>query len=99
MRRLGLLLPLLAATALAAAGPRIASCTVRLDASPNGSGAVLATVRLAEAGPGPCLIPVGFSALTALRLCMGLIPAVLVVLALVVMRRWPSQPPSALPAA
>ena len=39
------------------------------------------------------------SALTAIRLCMGLIPALLVVLALVVMRRWPSQPSSALPAA
>jgi hypothetical protein len=29
---------------------------------------------------------------------MGLIPAVLVVLALLVMRRWPRQPSSALPA-
>ena len=38
------------------------------------------------------------SALTAIRLCMGLIPAVLVVLALLVMRRWPRQPSSALPA-
>ena len=39
------------------------------------------------------------SALTAIRLCMGLIPAVLVVLALVMMRRWPSQSSNALPAA
>jgi GPH family glycoside/pentoside/hexuronide:cation symporter len=38
------------------------------------------------------------SALTAIRLCMGLIPAVLVVLALLVMRRWPRQPSSPLPA-
>lgn len=65
MRRLALLL--LAAAALQAA-PRIASCTVRLDASPGGTGAALATVRLAEAAPGPCLVPVGFTALTGLRL-------------------------------
>jgi GPH family glycoside/pentoside/hexuronide:cation symporter len=31
-------------------------------------------------------------ALVAIRLCMGLIPAVLVVLGLLVMRRWPSGP-------
>ena len=31
------------------------------------------------------------SALITIRLCMGLIPAVLVVLGLVVMRRWPQQ--------
>jgi GPH family glycoside/pentoside/hexuronide:cation symporter len=31
------------------------------------------------------------SALTAIRLCMGLIPAVLVVLGLLVMRRWPER--------
>jgi GPH family glycoside/pentoside/hexuronide:cation symporter len=31
-------------------------------------------------------------ALVAIRLCMGLIPAVLVVLGLVVMRRWPKAP-------
>ena len=31
------------------------------------------------------------SALTAIRLCMGLIPALLIVLGLVVMRRWPEQ--------
>ena len=31
------------------------------------------------------------SALVAIRLCMGLIPAVLIVLALVVMRRWPEK--------
>jgi GPH family glycoside/pentoside/hexuronide:cation symporter len=42
------------------------------------------------------------SALVAIRLCMGIIPAVLVVLGLLVMRRWPEkglhllhQPPSA----
>jgi GPH family glycoside/pentoside/hexuronide:cation symporter len=29
------------------------------------------------------------SALVAIRLCMGLIPAILIVLGLVVMRRWP----------
>jgi GPH family glycoside/pentoside/hexuronide:cation symporter len=33
------------------------------------------------------------SALIAIRLCMGLIPAVLVVLGLVVVRRWPHRPP------
>ncbi len=33
------------------------------------------------------------SALVAIRLCMGLIPAVLVVLGLVVVRRWPHRPP------
>ena len=33
------------------------------------------------------------AALVAIRLCMGLIPAVLVVLGLVVMRRWPHSPP------
>jgi GPH family glycoside/pentoside/hexuronide:cation symporter len=33
------------------------------------------------------------SALIAIRLCMGLIPALLVVLGLVVMRRWPKSPP------
>ncbi|WP_370561513.1 MFS transporter [Cyanobium sp. NS01] len=33
------------------------------------------------------------SALVAIRLCMGLIPAVLVVLGLVVMRRWPERLP------
>jgi len=32
------------------------------------------------------------AALVAIRLCMGLIPAVLVVLGLVVMRRWPKSP-------
>ena len=31
------------------------------------------------------------SAITTIRLCMGLIPAVLVVLGLVVMRRWPEK--------
>ena len=31
-------------------------------------------------------------ALVAIRLCMGLIPALLVVLGLVVMRRWPASP-------
>jgi GPH family glycoside/pentoside/hexuronide:cation symporter len=31
------------------------------------------------------------SALIAIRLCMGLIPAILVVLGLVVMRRWPEK--------
>jgi GPH family glycoside/pentoside/hexuronide:cation symporter len=31
------------------------------------------------------------SALLAIRLCMGLIPAILVVLGLVVMRRWPER--------
>jgi GPH family glycoside/pentoside/hexuronide:cation symporter len=31
------------------------------------------------------------SALVAIRLCMGLIPAVLVVLGLVIMRRWPER--------
>jgi GPH family glycoside/pentoside/hexuronide:cation symporter len=31
------------------------------------------------------------SALVAIRLCMGLIPAVLIVLGLVVMRRWPER--------
>ncbi|MEA5473577.1 MFS transporter [Synechococcus sp. CCY9201] len=31
------------------------------------------------------------SALTAIRLCMGIIPAVLIVLGLVVMRRWPER--------
>jgi GPH family glycoside/pentoside/hexuronide:cation symporter len=31
------------------------------------------------------------SALVAIRLCMGIIPAVLVVLGLVVMRRWPEK--------
>ena len=31
------------------------------------------------------------SALTAIRLCMGLIPALLIVLGLLVMRRWPEQ--------
>jgi GPH family glycoside/pentoside/hexuronide:cation symporter len=34
------------------------------------------------------------SALVTIRLCMGLIPAVLVVLGLVVMRRWPQRTPS-----
>jgi GPH family glycoside/pentoside/hexuronide:cation symporter len=33
------------------------------------------------------------SALIAIRLCMGLIPAVLVVLGLIVVRRWPHRPP------
>jgi len=33
------------------------------------------------------------SALIAIRLCMGLIPAILVVLGLVVVRRWPHRPP------
>jgi GPH family glycoside/pentoside/hexuronide:cation symporter len=33
------------------------------------------------------------SALATIRLCMGLIPALLVVLGLVVMRRWPRRPP------
>jgi GPH family glycoside/pentoside/hexuronide:cation symporter len=33
------------------------------------------------------------SALVAIRLCMGLIPATLVVLALLVMRRWPKRQP------
>jgi GPH family glycoside/pentoside/hexuronide:cation symporter len=33
------------------------------------------------------------SALVAIRLCMGLIPALLVALGLVVMRRWPRRPP------
>jgi glycoside/pentoside/hexuronide:cation symporter, GPH family len=33
------------------------------------------------------------SALLAIRMCMGLIPAVLVVLGLVVVRRWPHRPP------
>ncbi len=33
------------------------------------------------------------SALIAIRLCMGLIPAVLVVLGLLVVRRWPHRPP------
>jgi len=33
------------------------------------------------------------SAVAAIRLCMGLIPAVLVVLGLLVMRRWPRQRP------
>jgi GPH family glycoside/pentoside/hexuronide:cation symporter len=36
------------------------------------------------------------AALVAIRLCMGLIPAVLVVLGLVVMRRWPKSPPASL---
>ena len=31
------------------------------------------------------------SALPAIRLCMGIIPAVLIVLGLVVMRRWPER--------
>jgi GPH family glycoside/pentoside/hexuronide:cation symporter len=31
------------------------------------------------------------SALLAIRLCMGLIPATLIVLGLVVMRRWPER--------
>ncbi|MGB7565163.1 MAG: MFS transporter, partial [Prochlorococcaceae cyanobacterium] len=31
------------------------------------------------------------SALVAIRLCMGLIPAVMVVLGLLVMRRWPER--------
>jgi len=40
------------------------------------------------------------SALVAIRLCMGVIPAVLVVLGLIVMRRWPKRklPPQVLPA-
>jgi GPH family glycoside/pentoside/hexuronide:cation symporter len=33
------------------------------------------------------------SALMAIRLCMGLIPALLVVLGLIVVRRWPHRPP------
>ena len=33
------------------------------------------------------------SALIAIRLCMGLIPALLVMLGLVVMRRWPQGSP------
>jgi GPH family glycoside/pentoside/hexuronide:cation symporter len=37
------------------------------------------------------------SALLAIRLCMGLIPAVLVVLGLVVVRRWPHRAPHKLP--
>ena len=36
------------------------------------------------------------SALVAIRLCMGLIPATLVVLALLVMRRWPKRQPQRL---
>jgi GPH family glycoside/pentoside/hexuronide:cation symporter len=40
------------------------------------------------------------SALVAIRLCMGVIPAVLVVLGLLVMRRWPKRrlPPQPAPA-
>ena len=34
------------------------------------------------------------SALITIRLCMGLIPAVLVVLGLIVMRDWPSSVPT-----
>ncbi|MCP9774009.1 MFS transporter [Cyanobium sp. WAJ14-Wanaka] len=37
------------------------------------------------------------SALLAIRLCMGLIPAILVVLGLVVMRRWPTRDKALLP--
>jgi len=33
------------------------------------------------------------SALVTIRLCMGLIPALLVVLGLLVMRRWPQRHP------
>jgi glycoside/pentoside/hexuronide:cation symporter, GPH family len=39
------------------------------------------------------------SALVAIRLCMGIIPAVLVLLGLVVMRRWPQKGPAAQPPA
>jgi GPH family glycoside/pentoside/hexuronide:cation symporter len=39
------------------------------------------------------------SALVAIRLCMGLIPATLVVLALLVMRRWPKRQPQRLESA
>ena len=38
------------------------------------------------------------SALVAIRLCMGLIPAVLIALGLVVMRRWPDRGLEPLPA-
>jgi GPH family glycoside/pentoside/hexuronide:cation symporter len=37
------------------------------------------------------------SALTTIRLCMGLIPALLVVLGLLVMRRWPERSPQSRP--
>jgi GPH family glycoside/pentoside/hexuronide:cation symporter len=37
------------------------------------------------------------TALVAIRLCMGLIPALLVVLGLVVMRRWPQRQPQPQP--
>jgi GPH family glycoside/pentoside/hexuronide:cation symporter len=39
------------------------------------------------------------SALMAIRLCMGIIPAVLVLLGLVVTRRWPEKGPSPQPLA
>jgi GPH family glycoside/pentoside/hexuronide:cation symporter len=52
-----------------------------------GNGLSLSGYRACTA---PELLP--SSALTTIRLCMGLIPAVMVVLGLLVVRRWPRRP-------
>jgi hypothetical protein len=67
MNRRGLLLGILAATTLAA-GARITTYTVRLDASSTGAGVAWAELRFAGAEPGGCLIPVGFRDLPGLAL-------------------------------